>query len=439
MQNSPANGWFARSANHYARLISRNPFHKKWNMEREMNRGMKRIPAELVEAGAAFAALENWENLTGKAPTRPTVASGKKDIDIIVVGAGQAGLSTGYHLHRLGLEYIILEANERIGDVWRNRWDSLRLFTPAKFDGLDGMPFPSPPDLFPTKDEMADYLEAYAEKFDMPVMTGTPVEVIGRDNDRYTVRTPKGEFRARHVVVSAASYQKPRIPEFANDLDAGINQMHSSEYRNPKQMVKGGVLLVGAGNSGAEIAMNLIGNHKVWLSGRDVGEIPFRVAGFLGRKLLVRLVVRGLFHQILTVHTPMGRRFRPTFLSQGGPLIRTRRKDLDRAGVLRVPRVSGVRKGMPYLSDGTIPDVKNIIWCTGYSSGLSWIELPIFDDAGRPVHDCGIVPGEPGLYFVGVHFLRSVSSTMIHGVGRDARHVAKRIRERVECNHSTSH
>jgi putative flavoprotein involved in K+ transport len=401
-------------------------------MERDMRSDINETQAQLVEPGAAFATLENKESFAGKDPASPRAAGGKKEIDVIVVGAGQAGLSTGYHLRRLGLEYLILEANERIGDVWRDRWDSLRLFTPAKFDGLDGMPFPAPPDFFPTKDEMADYLEAYAAKFEMPLVTGAPVETLRRENDRYVVRTGKGEFRARHVVIAAASYQRPRIPDFAKDLDPGINQMHSSEYRNPKQMTKGGVLLVGAGNSGAELAMDLIGNHKVWLSGRDVGNIPFRVSSFLGRKLLIRLVVRGLFHQILTVHTPIGRKFRPTFLSQGGPLIRTRRKNLDRAGVLRVPRVSGVRNGKPYLADGTVPDVANVIWCTGYSPGLSWIKLPIFDAAERPFHDCGIVPGEPGLYFVGVHFQRSVSSTMIHGVGRDARHIARCIRERVD-------
>jgi len=389
------------------------------------------MQAQLVEPGAAFATLENRKHYAGTGASSPLSVSEKNDIDAIVVGAGQAGLSTGYHLRRLGLEYIILEANERIGDVWRDRWDSLRLFTPAKFDGLDGMPFPTKPDYFPTKDEMADYLEAYAMKFDMPVITGAPVEALRREEEKYTVCTCEGEFRARHVVIAAASYQKPKIPDFASDLDASINQMHSSEYHNPTQMVKGGVLLVGAGNSGTEIAMDLIGNHKVWLSGRDVGDLPFRVSSYLGRKLLIRLVVRGLFHQILTVHTPIGRRFRPTFLSQGGPLIRTRRKDLDQAGVLRVPRVSGVRNGRPYLADGTVPDVANIIWCTGYLPGFSWIDLPIFDNAERPVHDCGIVPGEPGLYFVGLHFLRSVSSTMIHGVSRDAHHVARCIRDRV--------
>src|SRR5690606_117236 len=184
----------------------------------------------------------------------------------------------------------------RIGDVWRNRWDSLRLFTPAKFGSLDGYRFPVPGDTYPTKNQMADYLESYARKFDMPVRLNTRVERLNRANGHFRVHTTNCVYEADRVIVAAASYQKPHLPAFARDLDPGVFQMHSHEYRNPAQLPDGPILLVGASNSGAEIAMDIASTHTVWLSGRDVGHVPFDIHGFLGRKLLVRLVVRGMFH-----------------------------------------------------------------------------------------------------------------------------------------------
>lgn len=388
-------------------------------------------PGALIEPGAVLTALEKGSNEKSGGFDMPAKAPREERFDVIVIGAGQAGLSVGYHLRRLGVRFAIFEANERIGDVWRRRWDSLRLFTPAKFDGLDGMRFPAPPDSFPTKDEMADYLEAYADRFDLPVFCGMRVDALRRKSGLYSVVAGGREYHAPHVVVAAASYQKPRIPDFAAGLDPKIIQLHSTEYRNPSQLRKGSVLLVGAGNSGAEIAKELAQNRTVWLSGRDVGQIPFKIDGLLGRKMLVRLVVRGIFHRVLTMNTPMGRKFRPTFLSQGGPLIRTRRRDLKRCGVRLVSKVAGIEAGLPRLEDGTALEVENVIWCTGFHPGLSWIDLPIFGSDGWPRHESGVIPGQSGLYFVGLHFLHSVSSTMIHGVGRDARRIAGCIRQRM--------
>jgi putative flavoprotein involved in K+ transport len=377
-------------------------------------------PAPLIEQGSAFVALE------GREIGRREAGQAKEERhDVIVIGAGQAGLSAGYHLVRAKADFLILEAGERIGDQWRRRWDSLRLFTPAKFDGLDGMKFPAHPDAFPTKDEMADYLESYADHFRLPVRLGSPVGALEKQGDDYVVTANGRRYVARQVIVAAASYQKPRVPEFASKLAPEIVQLHSHEYKNPSQLRDGPVLLVGAGNSGAEIAMDLAPDHQIWLSGRDVGAIPFRIEGFLGRKLLVRIVVRGLFHRVLTVATPVGRKFRPFFLSHGGPLIRTKPRDLAKAGVKRVGRIAGVENGRPRLENGRTLDVANVIWCTGFQPGLSWIKLPIFDDNGHPRQDRGIVAGAPGLYFVGLHFLYSPSSTMIHGVGRDAKRVVR--------------
>lgn len=352
-------------------------------------------------------------------------------VETIVIGAGQAGLSTSYHLAQRGLPHLVLDANERVGDVWRNRWDSLKLFTPARFDGLDGMPVPadSPHELI-TKDHMADYLESYVEAFDLPVQSSTRVERLARGDDgRFEISTDRQRYTADQVVVAMSNYQSPKVPAFATKLDPSIVQLHSHEYRNPGQLQDGAVLLVGAGNSGAEIARELVRDRETWLSGRDVGQIPFNVDGFMGRHMLVRAVLRGLFHRVLTVKTPMGRRMRPGVLAHGGPLIRVKGKHLDAAGVHRVPRTAGVEDGKPALEDGRVLDVANVIWCTGYHPGFSWIDLPVLGEH-EPKHHRGVVEDEPGLYFVGLEFLYSMSSTMIHGVGRDAEYIAKQIEGR---------
>jgi putative flavoprotein involved in K+ transport len=350
-------------------------------------------------------------------------------IDTLVIGGGQAGLSVGYHLGRRGVPFQILEANERVGDAWRKRWDSLRLFTPARFSGLDGMPFPAPPTYFPTKDEMADYLEAYASHFRLPVQCGARVQRLTRENGRFVALTDGARYEADHVVVAMADYQRPRVPGFAGGLDTDIRQLHSAHYRNPSQLQEGPVLLVGAGNSGAEIAMELAENHTVWVSGRDVGHIPFRIERRLAQALLVPFVLRVMFHRVLTVRTPMGRKARPQKLGKGVNLVRVKPKDLERAGVQRVPPVTGTKQGLPLLRDGRVLEPANVIWCTGFDAGFDWIDLPIHGER-EPQHESGIVPTQPGLYFVGLTFLHAVSSSMIHGVGRDARRIAEMVATR---------
>jgi putative flavoprotein involved in K+ transport len=352
----------------------------------------------------------------------------------IVIGGGQAGLSVGYYLARQRRPFVILDAGERVGDVWRRRWDSLRLFTPAMFDGLAGMKFPAPRFSFPTKDEMADYLEAYAQRFQLPVRTGVRVERLTRSGGRYVVEAGARRFEAEHVVVAMSSYQVPRVPAFAKELRADIRQLHSSEYRNTTQLKPGGVLLVGAGNSGAEIAMELSRRHPVWMSGRDTGHVPFRIDGLVARLFLSRFLFRVVFHRLLTVNTPMGRRARHQMFTQGSPLIRVGPKQLLAAGVQRVPKVRGVVNGLPVLEDGRVLDVQNVIWSTGFGNGLSWIDLPIFEPDGEPRHQSGVASGEPGLYFVGLHFLHSLSSTMIHGLARDARRIADTIDARSQMS-----
>ena len=368
---------------------------------------------QFIEEGAASM------EIVGRARRLETPK--RERLDVVVIGGGQAGLSAGYHLQRAGARFVILDANPRIGDAWRNRWDSLRLFTPAKFDSLDGMAFPASGNYFPTKDEMADYLEQYAQRFELPVRTNMRVERLFKRGGRYVARAGAFEFEADHAIVAMAKYQRMKLPPFAGGLSSEIAQLHSSAYRNLRQLRPGPVLLVGFGNSGADIALEAArGGHRAWLAGPDTGELPFRPEGFLGRNLFMPLVLGIVFRHVLTVNTPIGRRARPSIVAKGAPRIRVKAVDLAAAGVERTPRVVGVQDGLPLLEDGRTLPAANVIWCNGYRPGLDWIDLPIFDEHGEPKHRSGVVEDQPGLYFLGLPFLHSMSSSMIQGVGRDA-------------------
>ncbi|MCP2329711.1 putative flavoprotein involved in K+ transport [Hamadaea flava] len=350
-------------------------------------------------------------------------------VETLIIGAGQAGLATGYHLRKLGRSCLILDDHDEVGEVWRRRWDSLRLFTPARYDGLPGMTFPGPGFAFPTKDQMADYLQAYAERFQLDVRTGVRVDALSRDGDGFLVDAGARQFTADNVVVAMGNQQQPKLPAYAAELHPGITQLHSIAYRNPGQLQPGTVLVVGAGDSGAEIGIELARTHKVVLAGRDTGHLPFRVAGLPSRLLLSRIVLRLVFHRLLTVATPIGRKARAAARAGGGPLIRTRPSELAAAGVIRAPKMTGVQDGLPVLADGQVITADNVVWCTGYGPGFSWVNLPVLD-GDEPRHERGVVPEVPGLYFTGLHFQYAFSSGMVQGAGRDAEHVAKAIAAR---------
>jgi putative flavoprotein involved in K+ transport len=349
-------------------------------------------------------------------------------IETVVIGGGQAGLAVGHHLARRGRPFLILDAHQRGGDAWRNRWDSLRLFTPARYDALAGMPFPAPAHTFPTKDQVADYLEAYAARFQLPVRLGVRVDRLSRDDGRFVVAAGDRSWKADNVVVAMASFQVPRVPHFATDLSPDVVQLHSAGYRNPSQLQDGGVLVVGAGNSGAEIALEVAGRHRTWLAGKESGHVPFRIEGAAARYVFQPLLFRVIGHRVLTVDTPIGRKLRPKLTSHAAPLVRVKPKDLTAAGVQRVPRVVGAGDGHPLLADHRILEVANVIWCTGFGPDFSWIDLPVFDENGNePAHYRGVVASQPGLYFVGLHFLYAMSSGFLPGVDRDAGHVVRAI------------
>jgi len=358
-------------------------------------------------------------------------------VETLVVGGGQAGLSVGYHLTRRGLPFVILDAHERVGDAWRKRWDSLRLFTLGRYNGLAGMPFPGPPRGFPTKDEVADYLEAYAARFELPVRTGVRVDRQFRYGDKLMATAGDQRFEADNVVVAMGTDQIAWTPPFAPKLDPGIVQLHSSEYRNPAQLQEGGVLVVGVGNSGGEIALEVASRHATWLSGKEHGHVPFRIAGAPARFVFLPMLCGVIGHRVLTVNTPIGRKVRPKLLSHGPPLVRVKPKDLAAAGVERVPRVVGVREGLPLLEDQRILEVANVVWCTGFRPNFSWIDLPNFGEEKRePMHHRGIVASERGLYFVGLFFLYAMSSGFLPGVSRDAEYIAKHIESRTRNGRS---
>ena len=258
------------------------------------------------------------------------------------------------------------------------------------------------------------------------VRTGVSVERISRRGERFVVAAGDERFDADRVIVASGAHRIPRIPAFASELDPRIVQLHSSEYRSPSQLQEGGVLVVGVGNSGAEIAFELARTRPTWLAGKQAGEVPVRHGSLPARFVLP--VIRFLGHHVLTVRTPIGRKIGPKFAVKATPLIRVKSKDLASAGVERVPRVVGALDGLPVLEDErTLAEVTNVVWCTGYRQDFSWIDLPVFGENGQPVHDRGVARSIPGLYFVGLRFLYSASSDVLPGVGRDAARIAKHV------------
>jgi putative flavoprotein involved in K+ transport len=272
---------------------------------------------------------------------------------------------------------------------------------------------------------MAGYLEAYAARFELPVRTGIEVDGLSREGDRFIITSGNCRFEANHVVVATGAYQVPKIPGFADELHSNIMQLHSSQYRRPSQLQEGAVLVVGAGNSGAEIAFEVSRTHPAYLSGKPSGQIPVRHGPAAARFVLP--VVRFVGHHVLTLRTPIGRKAQPRFSSHSAPLVRVKLKDLAAARVEQVPRTVGLDDGRPALEDGRVLDVSNVIWCTGFREEFPWIDLPIFDENERPLHERGVVVGEPGLYFVGMPFQYALSSDVLPGVGRDAEYIAKHI------------
>jgi putative flavoprotein involved in K+ transport len=352
-----------------------------------------------------------------------------KRIETVIIGGGQAGLATGYHLSTRDRPFVILDANERVGDNWRCHWDSLRLYSPAQGAGLPGMRFPARRMAYPTKDEMADFLEAYVARFELPVRGGVRVARVSRDGAGYVVTTEQGlSYACDNVVVATGTFGRtPYVPDFAGELDPGVQQLHSSAYKNPGQLRPGGVLVVGASHSGGDIAYEAgKAGHPTVLSGPIHGEVPFDIHSRPAH--VVFPILFFLARHLLTIRTPIGRKMRPEVRAHGGPLIRVKRADLARVGVEMVPdRTVGVRDGRPVLDGGRVLDVANVVWCTGFRQEFSWLDLPVTGEDGWPLETRGVVPSAPGLYFVGLAFQYAFASMLVGGAGRDAEYVVKHL------------
>jgi len=339
----------------------------------------------------------------------------------VIIGAGQSGLAAAYYLKKAGEEFTILEGEHQIGSSWRKRWDSLRLFTPSQHDSLPGFPFPGIKGTFPTKDEMADFLSNYMKEFDLPVQFATKVIELNKSPDGYEILTSKGKVFARNVVVATGTNPNAFVPAFASELNKNIVQIHSSVYKNPQSVKASSTLVVGAGTSGVEIALELSRSRPTMISGNPTPQIPDFVFRFLGN------LYWWFIHNILTSNTFIGRKVRPKFFSGGAPLISVSMKNVKEAGIAHFSRLKGVQDGLPLMESGQILSVDSIVWATGYKPDFSWIKLNVADDNGWPKHRRGVAQDFKGLYFVGMVFQFGLTSGLVGGVGRDAKFVVNHL------------
>jgi putative flavoprotein involved in K+ transport len=346
----------------------------------------------------------------------------------IVIGGGQSGLAAGYYLNRAGCPFLIVDANQRSGDTWRGRWDSLRLFSPAQYDSLPGLPLAIRKGTFPGKDVMADYLEDYASHFNMPILRGVRVTRVARQAGDFIVECEDRTFSCANVIVATGAYSRPWIPDSSARLNSSIHQVHSSGYRRPEDVVGDHVLVVGFGTSGIEIAIELAAAGRcVLLSGRPTAQAlsKFVPAIFEGKNPILRLIGAAYWnfmHSVVTIDTPLGRKAKSQIPLRGQPLVRLNRADALAAGLELVPRLAGVTEGKPSLEDGRGLDVSTVVWCTGFRPNYQFLKLPelLLDGKGLPIAPHGIVGQIPGLYFVGLPFQVGLTSTLVGGAGRDA-------------------
>jgi putative flavoprotein involved in K+ transport len=358
-------------------------------------------------------------------------------LETIVIGAGQAGLAAGYHLARAGRPFVILDGADQVGGSWLTRWDSLRLFTPSTHDALPGRPFPGGYH-FPARAAMVEYLQDYAREFRLPVRTGVRVDGLFREaGGGFRVTAGDLALTADNVVVATGVHRRPRLPHFAADLSPDVVQLHSADYRGPGQLQAGAVLVVGAGNSGAEIAIELSRTHRTLLAGRHPGHLPVDIESTRAR--LAFPLIWFTWTHVLTERTPKGRASRATRLGgHGDELIRLKPADVTAAGVERTARIASVVDGRPQTEDGQVLDVANLVWATGFQPDFAWIDLPGLDASERLPQHRGSVDGQPGLYVLGQEFQYSYNSHTVGGVGREAAWVVRDLVSRGRASTGTA-
>jgi putative flavoprotein involved in K+ transport len=337
---------------------------------------------------------------------------------VLVVGGSQAGLTAGYYLKNARIPFLILDAAAGVGDAWRSRWDSLELFTVARYSSLPGLRFPGDPEHFPGKDEVADYLEEYARSFELPVRRRSRATSLEKADGGYRVTAGSQTCEADQVIVATGAYQRPHVPELAGRLDGEVTQLHTAEYRNPRQLPPGEVLVVGGANSGAQIAEELSATRRVRLArGRKPLRLPRRI---LGKSL------HWWGEHLGVIRAPLGRIRDP---KKGGDLlIGTSYRELaDRYGIEFLARATDAGGRTVTCADGRSVEVTNVVWATGFRSDYSWIHVPVLDDDGLPIHRRGVTTAD-GLYFLGMHFQHSLGSSLIGFVRHDARFLIERIK-----------
>jgi putative flavoprotein involved in K+ transport len=347
------------------------------------------------------------------------------DREIVVIGAGQAGLTMGYYLAGQGRRFAILERSDSVASAWRERWESLTLFTPRQYSGLPGLPFSGDPDGYPTRDDVIEYLERYAETFELPIEFNGDVRRLSSEDGRFVLDVDGRTITADQVVVATGPFQKPYVPKLAEDLGPEVWQAHSTGYRRPDDVSEGTVLVVGGGNTGFQIAKELSATHKVVLSvGSRQKPLPQRVAG---RDLFWWLTRTGLIHK--TVESRLGQR-----LKDRDTLIGSSPRGLKRRhGVELKARATGASGRTVKFEDGSELEVDAVIWATGYRPDYSWIDLPIFDSNGHLRHRRGVTD-IPGHYFLGLTWQHTRGSALIGWVKEDAEFIAERIAAHREAN-----
>jgi putative flavoprotein involved in K+ transport len=341
-------------------------------------------------------------------------------VDVLVIGAGQAGLAVGWHLRDQGIpSFLLLDAGPEVGHVWRNRWDSLRLFTPAEYDALPGMPFPAPAGTYPTKDDVADYLRGYATAFELPIRLSTRVTRLTRTGDTFHADTSTGPITAGQVVIATGPFQTPVVPTLARHLAADVVQLHSADYRNPDQLPEGPVLVVGAGNSGLQIAAELAATRPVTVAvGTRPPMLPQRL---FGRDLFWWLTRLGLITK--TADSRLARRLQ----TKGDLVIGTRWRDLARLGIQVRPRLDDVDLTTAVFADGSVTTVAAVVWATGFRPDYSWLDIPGAVKHENVANVRGVTT-VPGLSILGLPWLHTRGSALLGYVKDDAAWLASHIR-----------
>ena len=341
--------------------------------------------------------------------------SAPEHVDVLVIGGGQAGLALGWHLRQSTRSFLLVDAGPEVGHVWRSRWDSLRLFTPAEYDALPGMAFPAPTGTYPTKDQVADYLRDYTASYGLPVRVNTRVTRLSKDGHVFIAETTTGWISAGQVVVATGPFQTPIIPAAAAGLDRDVIQLHSAAYRNAQQLPDGPVVVVGAGNSGLQIAAELAATRDVIVAiGTRPPGLPQR---FLGRDLFWWMTKLGLMDK--TAESRLAQRVR----AKGDLVIGTRWRDLADLGVETRPRVVRASGRTVTFDDGSSTEVAGVIWATGFRPDYSWLQVPGVLVDGQIAHRRGIT-NVPGLSFLGLPWQHTRGSALLGFVRHDAEWLA---------------